>query len=201
MRLGSRFHYKQGDTNMMIRILGLVCCVVVLCGCSKSATEQTSKTTSGSTATEAPKEAPKLDVKGVLLQPGLAALLVAYPNPTQVGDWMAMVTLKGDRDTEALPRIPLAGSHSVTVLNIQPGEYVIDAKAWVRKYPPYAGVESKPINLVAGELLLMRGTPIFDKNGSLEGVELIEAGRTAWGLTTPPELTKYIAKNADIARG
>lgn len=183
---------------MMVRFLAVLCCAVILAGCSKS-DKPAGSTTDGS-ATETSKEPPKLDTKGVLLQPGYAALLVAFPNPTQVGDWMAMVTLKGETETESLPRIPLAGSHSVTILNIRPGEYVIDAKAWVRKNPPYAGGESKPTRLVAGELLLMRGTPIFNKDGSLVSVELIEAGRTTWGLTTPPALTKYIAEKADQAR-
>jgi len=178
---------------MILRILAVAFAAMIVLGCSKS------DKPAGATA-EIPKEPPKLDTKGVLLQPGFAALLIAFPEPTQVGDWMAMVTIKGEHDTEALPRIPLAGSHSVTVLNIQPGEYVIDAKAFVRKNPPYAGGESKPVQLVAGELLLMRGTPILNKDGSLVSMELIEAGRMTWGLTSPPELSKYIAQVADQAR-
>lgn len=183
---------------MTVRILAALCCVVLLVGCSKAdkPAEKALETTP-----ETVKETPKLDTKGVLLQAGYAALLVAFPEPDAPGDWLAMATLSGPGDTDLLPRIPLAGSHSVTVLNIQPGEYVVDAKAWVRKSPPYAGGVSKPVRLNAGELLLMRGSPIFNKNGSLDGVELREVGRTTWGLSSPPELTKYIAEKADQARG
>lgn len=184
---------------MTFRILAALCCMTVMFGCSK--TDKPGGTATAEGTAETPKEVPKLDTKGVLLQAGYAALLVAFPEPAAAGDWLSMVTLHGQGETELLPRIPLASSHSVTVLNIPPGEYTVDAKAWVRKNSPYAGGISKPVKLNAGELLLLRGSPILNKDGSLEGVELLEAGRTTWSLKSPPELTKYIAENAGKARG
>ncbi len=151
--------------------------------------------------TPAPTEVPKLDTKGAMLNPGYAALLVAFPEPTETGDWLSLVTMEGERDTDQLPRIPLASSHSVTVLNVWPGEYEVDAKAWVRRSPPYAGGIAKSITLVAGELLMLRASPILNKDGKLDGVMLIEAGRKTWSLSTPAHLTQYIAEAAAGARG
>lgn len=183
----------------MLRIATVCLGLLLLAGCSGSS--KPGETAGKAAETPVPTETPKLDTKGAMLNPGYAALLVAFPVPEEKGDWLSLVTLKGERDTDQLPRIPLSGSHSVTVLNVWPGEYEIDAKAWVRRSPPYAGGIARSISLSAGELLMMRASPIFNKEGKLDGVELIEAGRKTWTLTSPAQLTKYIAEAADVTRG
>jgi hypothetical protein len=172
-------------------------------GCSKPKTE-TPETTDSATQTESSKPAetsPRLDISGVLLEKGYSALLVAFPEVPEGSEWLSMVTLKGEHDTDKLPRIPLASSHSVTVLNIPPGRYEVDAKAWVRKNAPYAGGISDTVALIPGELLILKASTTTDPNGSIDGIKLREAGRTTWSLGSPKDIAKYIADAARSAKG
>ncbi|MCB1059858.1 MAG: hypothetical protein KDB65_06495 [Calditrichaeota bacterium] len=185
-----------------MRTLLILMSFVLVIGCSKSKTE-TPATTETSTTQESksPEAVPRLDANGVLLEQGRAALVVAFPEVPEGGEWLSMVTLKGDHDTDWLPRIPLASSHSVTVLNIPPGRYEVDAKAWVRKTVPYAGGISDTVALLPGELLILKAPTISDPSGSVEGVKLSEAGRKTWSLKSPRDISKYIAEAASSARG
>jgi hypothetical protein len=151
-------------------------------GCSKSKTDDPANTESATkTEAKSTETTPRLDVSGVLLEKGYCALLVTFPEVPDNSEWLSMVTLKGEKDTDKLPRIPLASSHSVTVLNIPPGRYEVDAKAWVRKNAPYAGGISDTVTLVPGELLILKAPPVTAADGSIDGIKLLEAGRTTWG--------------------
>ncbi len=184
----------------MTRLLRLtLACSFCLLGfaCSKPS-DKSAATTERTKPTTPP--AP-LDRQGALLQAGYAAVLVAFPEPTAKGDWLAMVTLEGADNTDALPRIPLEATHSVTVLNVPPGQYTVTAHALVRKSPIYAGGISNPVTLKPGEIYVLRAENVSNSAGSYQGVALHDVGSQPWGLTKPGEIVKYIAKISEQARG
>jgi len=179
----------------MLRILILATMLAIaLVACSKPADKPAATTEQTKPATP-----PPIDRKGALLQPGYGAVLVAFPEPAAQGDWLCTVTLQGDHNTDQLPRIPLAETHSTLVFNIPPGQYVVTANALVRKSPIYAGGASNPIEIKAGEVYVLRAEKVAD--GSYEGVALQDAGSQPWELKSPAEIVKYIAKISDQARG
>lgn len=169
---------------------------LLVISCSKSSDKSGS---GGSSPAVAP--APGIDRQGALLQPGYAAVLVAFPEPRVKGEWLSLVSLQGTNDTDKLPRIPLAVTYATTVLNIPPGEYTVSAKAWVRKYPVYAGGVSGIITVKAGELFVLSADYIGDPLGNVEQSALRSVGRQNWALTTPGDLTKYITQVSNDARG
>lgn len=185
-----------------MRILLILMSFALVIGCNKSQSDSSANTESSvKTESKTQDATPRLNVGGVLLEKGYCALLVTFPEAPEGSEWLSMVTLKGDHDTDKLPRIPLASSHTVTVLNIPPGRYEVDAKAWVRKNAPYAGGISDSVTFVPGELLILKAQLASAADGSIEGFQLREGGRTTWSLSSPRDLSKYIADAASSAKG
>ncbi len=182
-------------------IAGLITATIVfsfIAGCGKG---ENAEDVAQMSIADSVRELPRLSTSGALLEKGYAALLVAFPEPVEEGDWLTLVKIHGEIDTDKLPRIPLASSHSVTVLNIPPGLYTVEAKAWVRKSQPYAGGASDTLVLMPGELLMLRAPLSVRSDGTFDGLTLREAGRKSWTLSSPHDLSEYIADAATKARG
>lgn len=193
--------------SIMFRFIIIALAVGWIAGCSDKAKQPESKQAVPPTeATSAPTpqaETPTttLDTKGSLLREGLAACIIVYPKADKEGDWLAMMKLEGAENTDRLPRIPLSTSSTLTLLNIPPGKYKIHSKAWVRKSPPYAGGKSEEIMLNAGELTILRASPIAPGDPNPDAAQLVEVGRKSWTVATPSELPKFVSQTADAVRG
>lgn len=185
-------------------ILRVVMLAFLLIGCSdkpkQPAAESTPQKTETTQATET-APAPTLDTKGSLLREGYAACLIVYPKPENKGDWLAMMKLEGAENTDKLPRIPLATSSTITLLNIPPGKYTVHSKAWLRKALPYAGGKSDELVLKAGELLILRASPISPEDPNPDAAQLVEAGRKTWTVSAPSQLPSFVSQTADATRG
>lgn len=178
--------------------------VLFFLGCSGKPKQPDAQATSPKTENTPVTEtdpAPTLDTKGSLLREGYAACMIVYPKPTQQGDWLAMMKLEGEINTDKLPRIPLATSSTLTLLNIPPGKYTVHSKAWLRKTAPYAGGKSEELVLKAGELLILRASPISPDDPDPDAVQLVEAGRKTWTVATPSQLPPFVSQTADATRG
>ncbi len=185
-----------------IAFLLLSMTALLLAGCGSKKTEP--QATAEAPKTEAPAtETPtSVDAKGSVLRAGQSACLVVFPKPEGEGEWLSLVKLKGAQDTDRLPRIPLASSSTITLLNIPPGEYEIFASAWLRKSPPYAGGKSQTVTLKAGELLILRAPKLpAGGDSNPDNSTLTEAGRRSWTVTAPQQLPLYIAEAAKTVRG
>ncbi|MCB9357681.1 MAG: hypothetical protein H6508_00510 [Calditrichaeota bacterium] len=187
----------------MTRIVCLLCLFALL-GCSKEA-KQDKPASSATSETTQPKSTTSDDKpvfsEGSLLHEGMSACVVIFPEAQQKEEWLSLIRLKGASDTDRLPRIPLASSNTMTLLNIPPGMYQISASAWLRKSPPYTGGISDSVNLTPGELLILRAPPLPNEDITPDHYKLDVVGRKTWTVAAPQQLPPFIAETAKAIRG
>jgi len=131
----------------------------------------------------------------VMLDEGKGALLVVFERVPGADreTWLSQITLVGNADTKALPRIPLAGQQSLLVLNVPPGFYSVVTQAWLRKNVPHAGGSLSTVEVRGGRLTILEGRLLTGEE-RFQPVEPLVLVRTVpWTLRRTEQFHDYMA--------